>query len=189
MSPEFTILFTRQEIEWMYRHFDGDRKYCAKIIDEFKTKDGLNDAQKGALQYAETNIEMLTEKSKDLFEVMGKGMTNLGILVARKDELKERHMLTEEAHAKQGIEKELGALEAEEEYKITMNRHSIKYMIRVIDETINTLKNKVIPSYQKRPDEAFENHENPRTRSYYINKALRDKVLIEDIRVRLEKRL
>lgn len=189
MSKEFTVTFTRKEVEWMYRRLGGAVRHAEEIINSLSGKSDIGEKAELALTAAQNDIEMLKTQHNELRSLIEGGMKQLGALNARREELEEQLSLTDEPHMKEKVQKDLDSLQTEEEYRVKMNRHSIKYMLEVVDMTINSIKTQVIPNYEKSPADHFETNEIPMSRSYYINKAWRDKVMLEDMYKRLEKRL
>jgi hypothetical protein len=70
-----------------------------------------------------------------------------------------------------------------------MNRQSIKYVLGIVENAINRIKTTTVPEILARPEDHFGNAERPRSKSFYTNKVWRDKVMLEAVQKRLEKRL
>ncbi len=189
MIKQHTIIFNRKEVDWLYRRVNGAFKRADEILTESHKGGEQSEPQKLVAKEAQDNIEMLKKQSHDMASLITDGLTRLGALGARRAELEEALSFTEEPASRTKISDELAALPIEEEYRVTMDRHAIKYIISIVDDMLMRLRTKIIPEYQNAPVEHYENAERVMSRSYYVNKNLRMKVMLEDMQRKLEKRL
>lgn len=185
---ENVVVFSRQEITWLRNRFVLAKKHAEAIIENASSSPPTTDMGKLEFKKAQENLQMLVKQANDIEDLIMDGMTKLGSLNAHREQLEDSMSLAEEPHIQEKIKTELASLPKEEEYRVKMNRHSIKFILSIVEVALDNIK-VIIPEYEKRPMEHFETKECPMSRSYYINKHLRTKTMLEQIRTRLEKRL
>lgn len=185
-----TMVFDRHEINWLYRRIKAARDRAVMIIQKYSlTSAQVSETEQEELKAARENNQFLHDQVQQMENLLEDGLRRMGALTIRREELKDNLTLCDEQHVKDRIQNELEALAYEEEYRITMDRQTLKFVAKLVEKQISDIKTKLIPHYTNASTEHFENAENPMSRSYYINKHTRTKVMLEKLQVRIEKRL
>jgi hypothetical protein len=104
-----------------------------------------------------------------------------------REELEDSIPLIEEKEAVIEARKRLDTLPLEEEYRITFDRDTAKFVIKLLDKEINWIQQTNLPNLEKRKSEDFT--DSVMTKSYYINKTKKAKSILEEMRKDLEKGL
>lgn len=186
-----TMVFDRYEINWLYRRIKGARDRAVAVQQKYNltSMKAVTEIELEELKAARENNQFLHDQTQQMETLLEDGLRRMGALTIRREELKDNLTLCDEQHVRDRIQNELEALAYEEEYRITMDRQTLKFVSKLVEKQILDIKTKLIPHYTNASTEHFENAENPMSRSYYINKHTRTKVMLEKLQVRIEKRL
>lgn len=175
MKKNFTIKLTRVEIGWLYRQLRGAKdKSEAKLKEEYSTE-------------RQVEYDTLTKLCINCSDLIGHGESNRLKLDSLKQELEEAILLCEEPTAVIEARKRLDNLPKEEDYRVTFDRETAKFTLKLLDREIEWMRKTNIPNIEKRDASMFTDV--IQTKSYYLNKAKRAKAILEELKKKLEKEL
>lgn len=175
MKELITIVTDRLEVNFLHRSFQAERdKRAQKILEKEDTE----------LRVEMDNLSKLVLQTEDL---MREGDSNrLRLLNLRKD-LEDALIFCEEPNAVIEARKRLDNLPKDEEYRLTFDRSTAKFVMQLLEAEIHWLRYKNIPTIQARDASKFTDV--IETKTYYINKAKRAATILEGMKVKIEKEL
>lgn len=174
----FTIAVSRIELQWFFRQFKAAEEKAEKLVKPpaAPTTELIN-------MYEETKRITLM-----LHDLLNTGARKKLELEALKEELHDAVSLVgDDKKALQAITDRLEALPKEEDYKVTFDRDTAKFAIKLLEKDIQSFFGKVIPNTVAKPDSDFTDP--VQTKTYWINRAKRARDILEALKIRLEKNL
>lgn len=192
MSKEYTIKLHRKELTWLHRHlYEGQLKLEGKIkgLNENPQRSEKQDDELGEQIKAKEQVESLCQSLKDR---LNNADTQRIKLLAMKEELDEALELVEgdlsnELNVKEKLKELEGHFESLDNFKITFDRASVKFTVRLLDADLDRFRHKIIPAYDKAKEEDFKDP--IKTKRYYMNKSRSAKLILEGFKKKLEKGL
>ena len=187
-TREFTLTFSRLELEWLYRNMKHAHDKMEKIIATFSGPVAeLTEPQALELKEAQTYVTELRDLARSMDATLTAGDQNRLKLRDTKAALEEAFDLVEEDSAKALILEKMRELPKDEVYRVTLDRGSAKFTLKLIESDLEKVRNKMIPTYEKKDDSEFTDP--IMTRTYYLNKAKRIKRTLEELQGKLQKAL
>jgi len=174
----FTIPVSRVELQWFFRQFKAAEEKAQKLVTPpaSPTTDVVN-------LYEETKRVALM-----LADLLDNGKKNKLELESLREELQDaRQLVGGDKKALQAIKDRLEALPKEEDYKITFDRDTAKFAIKLLEKDIQSFFGRVIPNTEAKPDSDFPDP--VQTKTYWINRAKRARDILEALKIRLEKHI
>lgn len=206
MSKNFTVKFSRIEINWLYRQLMAGHDRAVGLIktyDDIMAKD--YEQRPPAIPEDYNRFRCLSEEQIAEYETAVKHRDELKLLttaiadrmfqgdkerlgiVNLKTDLEEALTLAEEESAKEEARKRLAALPAEESYNISFDRATCKFTLKLIENDLQKFRAHVIPAYEQAEASTFKDP--VQTKSYWVNKARQSKTILENLKEKLEKNL
>lgn len=174
----FTIAVSRVELQWMFRQFKSATERAEALV-----KPPANPTTEQVKLYDETK-----RVSQMLQDQLADGRRQKLELEALKEELNDAvELVGDDDIALNAIEDRLAALPKEEDYKLTFDRETAKFILKLLEKDIQTFFGKVIPNTQARPDSDFTDP--VQTKQYWVNRAKRARDILEALKIRLERHL
>lgn len=188
-AKEFTVVeFTRKEINIYYRRVQMIKFVLEQRIKKLTDRPSpikLTDKENKQLTEYRVELDQMTTMEKTTKDFIEQGLKNRIKLIALRDELEEALELVEEPEAKKQARHALANLPKEENYRLSFDRESLAYFIKMFEGDIQKMRNTVIPNYQKMNHSDFE--DKIQTKTYYVNKAKKDKETLDALVDKLRK--
>lgn len=172
---DVTVVWKRIQMEWIHRQVANVRE---KVEAKMKEK---------ASEELRNEFATLTNLVIGAKDHLIKGDAQRLNILRYREELEDSIPLIEEKEAVIEARKRLDTLPLEEEYRITFDRDTAKFVIKLLDKEINWIQQTNLPNLEKRKSEDFT--DSVMTKSYYINKTKKAKSILEEMRKDLEKGL
>ncbi len=179
MKTAFTIILSRMEVNWLYRQLRSQLQKAEAL-----KKDKPEGTEGAAIQ---NDIDVLTKLIISCKDLVDQGEVNRLGLDNLKRDLQDALIFCEEPEAKAEAQNQLDNLPKEEDYRVTFDRETAKFTLKMLIKEIEWIRATNIPNLEKRDAALFE--DKILTRSYYINKAKRAKSILEEMKKKLEKEL
>lgn len=191
MSKNMTLPFERKEVNWMYGRIRAVKETYERIIQEWSGSAILNKAisedQEKALAEAQGNIEGITKLTHSVGDILVAGDESRLKIHDMRTALNEAFDMVEEDAAKQECMNRLKSLPKEEPYRITVDRATAKFLLKLVEKDLHKFRAEVIPNYEASKP---EDHKDPiQTRSFWINKSKASKTILEQLKGKLDKAL
>jgi hypothetical protein len=191
MSKNMTIPYERKEVNWMYGRIRTVKETYERIIQEWSgsailTK-AISEDQQKALEEAQANIESITKLCHSVGDILTAGDESRLKIHDLRTSLNEAFDLVEEDSAKQEIMNRLKQLPKEEPYRITVDRATAKFLLKLVENDLHKFRSHIIPNYEASKP---EDHKDPiQTKSFWVNKSKASKVILENLKGKLSKAL
>jgi hypothetical protein len=184
MSEEksYTVKFDRRETVWLHKELSREKDVALKNA-QIANQNGKHDEQAKLVTYADE----LTRFTNLIKDGLNGGTKEFLAINAAREELEEAKELVEDAAVIALIDEKLKELKKDEVYKITFNRETIKFTLKIVEDDLQRYRHYVIPSYQKKDDSAFTDP--IQTKKYWVNKSIKAKTILEALLAKLEKEL
>lgn len=179
----FTIPVKREEVQFMYRHYQRGQMVAEKQLDKFKGPVASVDEEEK--KKAQMFYDEMTRLVQTLKDQLMQGQQDFLKLDMMRSELLEALDLN--PYATVEIRKRLDDLPKEEPYSITFDRNSAKFTLDLIEKELTKLKMVTIPGYEKRPETDFPDV--IQSKVFWINKANKAKTILENFKIKIEKEL
>ena len=179
----FTIPVTREEVQFLFRHYERGRQAAEAQVKQFVGP--LNEDKTAELNQAQSFLDDMTRLVGILKDQLTKGTQDFLKLESARNELLEALDLN--PYATVEIRKRLDDLPKEESYSITFDRNSAKFTLDIIEKELTKLRTVTIPGYEKKPDTDFTDVIQSKT--YWINKATKAKNILDKFKVKIEKEM
>lgn len=183
---KFVIKVTRREVEYLGRMSlkmaDESKKALDKLppSSEERTKE-----QQDAFALLSLDIASFTQQAQSLADKMSQG--DLVYLQNHRtyDELQDMFERVEDDATKQAILDRIKEMPKVEEHRIEFTRSSAKALIEILEKHIKRYRDVTIPEEEKKP---LEEYTDPvQTKAFCLAVKRRDKDMLDQLRVRLEK--
>lgn len=189
---KFTEEFSREQVNWFYRHMLSEQDKAIKKINSMKGAEKvLTNAQHDELVKMSTFNEELSRFVVILSDVRENSDKHKFALLARKEELEEAFELNDDKKAKDLTAIAIAAINVDlanaEKIKLTLDRPVIKFIMKILERDLHKFRSEIIPKYEKANDADFEDP--IFTRKFWENKAIKSKEILEDFKKKLEKGL
>lgn len=175
MKKQFTLVLNRVEMNWLHRQLKAGKEKSEALLQAEHTAEGQVEF--------DTFSKLCLASSDMIFH----GESNRLKLASLRQELEEAILICEEPEAVIEARKQLDNLPTEEDYRVTFDRDTAKFTIKMLDKEIEWIRKTNLPNLEKRDAKLFP--DKIQTKSYYINKAKRAKAILEGLRKRLEQEL
>lgn len=188
MSKVFTVVFTRIELNWLYRQLMTGRDRAAATISALSGPVAtITDEQRAQLSEAREHHDALQALTDNIREIMDQGDKHRLKIKDIRDNLEEAKGLVEEESALEEIERRLMAMPTEEPYRVQFDRATVKFTLRLVENDLQKFRTHIIPTYENSKP---EDHKDPvQTKSYWVNKSRQSKAILESLKAKLEKTL
>lgn len=185
------IQLNRVEFNWLYRHLLHEKDKRTAVIKTYSgdaiSKNKASEEQLALLKVAETEAEEITQLSDKMASILSLGDRRRLELNDVRRNLNDAFDLCDEESAKAEVMARLKALPKEEMYTIDFVRQTIKFTLNFVENDLHKFRSQVIPNLEKKDAGDFKDP--IETKSYYLNRARRDKKLLEELKVKLERAL
>jgi hypothetical protein len=186
-SKKTKATLERREVMWMYRKCKEGLDKAEGQMKRYQGRTDLSELEKFALETAQQGGPFLLEMTRLLEGVLNRGAEERMGMEAKKAELKGVMEFAEEEDVKMKAQEEIASIPEKEGYDFVMDRPMAKFFLDMVEGGLEQIRAHVIPKYES---EDPANFPNPlMTKSYYINKAKKTKLMLEGIRSTLEKAL
>lgn len=183
MSNEQNIPFTRLQLRWLTRQLESGYKRAKAEGEKFTGE--LDREQTDKLNEIVKHQDELAKLVMEFTDKLSEGERNLGKLATMRGELEEALTLVEEPEAVEEINKRLANLPQDEgDYVVTMDRGSIKFTLKLVENDLTKYRTHVIPAYEKADPADFKDA--VCTRSYWLNMKKKEKRILEELKLKLE---
>lgn len=181
-KPEqFTINMTRLETQWLHRHYTSAMQ---QVLAQLQQSPPASPDSVGMNEYF-VELERLTGL---LHERLVTGNKERLDIVQLKDELEDAYSLVgDNAEARREITKRLADLPKEEVYRITYDQETAKLTLKMLEKDLTHFRAHVIPGYEKKDPADFKDI--IQTKTFWINKAIRAKDILDGLKSKIEREL
>lgn len=174
----FTIPVSRVELQWFFRQFKAAEEKAEKLV-----KPPASPTTEVINMYEETKRVALM-----LSDLLNTGKRQKLELEALREELEDaRELVGKDQVALDAIFAKLDILPKDEDYKITFDRDTALFAIKLLEKDIQSFFGKVIPNTIAKPDSDFTDP--IQTKTYWINRAKRARDILEALKIRLERHI
>lgn len=182
-AEQFTIHMNRIEVQWLHRQLMSSRMMAEKQLEQFKGPLSEDKAKKH--DEAKAYAEELKRLEDMMFTRLEQGNMERLHISQVKEDLEEALELN--PYATVEIRKRLDDLPKEEPYRITFDRETAKFTLKLIENDLTKFRLHVIPGYEKKPESDFKDP--IQSKEYWINKAHKAKKILDSLKIKLEKEL
>lgn len=180
----FVLPCTRLEVIWLEKITQAFIEETEGTLSQFPVDLSMEDAvRKTGVQ---KHLDNLKRQRQTFLDLLAGGDRDFLKNQRIYDELTEAYDLVEEEEAKVEIKKRLDEKPTNYVYRIPFSRVAAKDLITILDNILERYRKDVIPNAEKEDPTKCPF---PFTKSYYVNARKREKALIEQLKIKVEKEL
>lgn len=183
MKDKYTVTLTRTETNWLHRQLQSGVDVTEGLMKQFTGP--LSTDKNKELTELQVQRDELSRLAQVLSDMLANGERTRAKISYMREEYEEALLLNPEASVQ--IREELDVLPKEEPYRVGFNRHTLKMTLDLVNRDIVRYQTKTIKHYEESKDEEYVNPIFNKT--YYVNKARKEKTILEELKKKLEREL
>ncbi len=179
-DEQFTLIFSRIEIQWLHRQLMNGRLMAEGAMKQFTGP--LSEDKTAKLNEIKVQYDEIARLEQAVLDRIQLGDQERLKLVNLKSDLEEAMELNPEASLE--IRRRLDSLPKEETYNITFDRETAKFTLALVEKDLTKFKTHTIPNYEKKDASDFKDPVQNKT--YWVNKAHKAKTVLDALKSKIE---